>query len=135
MIRIYHTIHHQSTRQPFAVHMDGRTFMMCFQNKKSAVHTARLMEAHKDMTGAWPNTEVTADSPMDIDAPKNLVVHRPLDELYCQEWTDTELQKYAVENLLHMLLIEGTGNRLSTRMVMFKYTPNFVRHRLQSHMF
>lgn len=130
--RTFHTIHQRSNDRPFAIHMNGKTYLLCFEQYSRAAHVARIMESHKAITGSWPDTEISIQKPLVIEGLHEATKDdRPLKELHCVTWEKNDLNAFAINSLLHLLLIEGVGDKdLVTRAITFEYQMSQVRHLL-----
>jgi len=88
-----------------------KTTMVAFHNEVDAVTMAYLLENHKRIQHDWPSSifdSENQDTSFSIYGDmRNINNNINLIELNIESWTDTELQKYCVKNIMNILYIDN----------------------------
>ena len=134
--RTLYTIHKHADMRAFSIHMEQKTYMLCFESNSFARITAHILENHYKQVGTWPNTEVSVNEPLRLsyNMDKEALVELPgkeLSHLYVQEWSSALVQDYVINNLFHMMIVEGDYSAPTTRCITFGYPDSHVRRILE----
>jgi hypothetical protein len=131
MLSKVHLVKTKADQRPYVVQVESadelRSFVLAFKVKSDAHMFAKMLECHKDMHGAWPEGQISPEKQLSIEANKYVMRRQSLKELVVHSLTWDELQYFAFKNMIHIMVMENMGDKITTSLIMYQYTTSFAK--------
>jgi len=90
----------------FHVKQAANTSMVAFQKQEQAIHMARLLELHREISGEWPNTDFTDGAVFDFYGKGIAVDDMTLKQVEIVTWQEDDLIKFCSNNMLDIIRVD-----------------------------